>query len=48
MSNILKGFFNEEVTGAGKGVFEGGFKFVAADTRKKFDSTVLTDRGFIW
>ena len=39
MRNILEGSFTEEGTGAGKAIFEGGFKFSASGERKKFDST---------
>ena len=39
MRNILEDVCTEEETVAGKAVFEGGFKFSASDTRKKFYST---------
>ena len=37
--NIFEGSFTEEGTGAGKDIFEGGFKFAASEARKKFNST---------
>ena len=39
MRNIFEGSFTEEGTGAGKDIFEGGFKFAASEARKKSDST---------
>ena len=47
MSNIFEGSFNEEETGAGKDIFEGGFKFSASEARNKFDSTASSDQGLI-
>ena len=35
----------EEVTGAGKDIFEKGFKFVASEARYKFDIIDPADRG---
>ena len=32
---------------AGKSIFEGGFKFVASEARKKVDSTTLAYQGAI-
>ena len=37
--NMFGVSFTEEVTGSEKDIFEGGFKFSASDSRKKFDST---------
>ena len=37
--NIFEGSFTEEGTGSGKAVFEGVFKFVASEARKKSNST---------
>ena len=37
--NILEHSRTEEVTGAGKVIFVVGFKFVASEARKNFDST---------
>ena len=37
--NIFEISYTEEVTGAGKAIFEVRFKFVASEARKKFDST---------
>ena len=34
VSNIFEGSFIEEVTGAGKAIFDGGFKFEASEARK--------------
>ena len=39
MRNIFEDSCNEEETGAGKAIFEGGFKLSASEARKKFDST---------
>ena len=39
MRNILEVSFTEDGTGAGKAIFEGGFKFEASEARKKFNST---------
>ena len=36
--NMFEGSFTEEGTGAVKDIFEGGFKFVAYEAGKKFDS----------
>ena len=47
LSNIFECSFTEEGTGAGKAIFEGGFKFAASETRKKFDSVNSEDRGAI-
>ena len=37
--NIFEGSLNEKGKGSGRDIFEGGFKFSASETRKKFDST---------
>ena len=37
--NILEVSFTGEGKVAGKDIFEGGFKFEASESRKKFDST---------
>ena len=37
--NIFEDSFTEEVTGSGKAIFEGAFKFSAFEAMKKFDST---------
>ena len=37
--NIFEGSWTEEVTGAVKDIFEGGFKFASCEARKNFDST---------
>ena len=37
--NMFEGSFTEEVTGAGKAIFEWGFKFSASEARKNFYST---------
>ena len=47
MRNIFEDSFTEEVTGAGKAIFEGGFKFVASEARNKFDSTASSYQGEI-
>ena len=47
VSNIFEGLFTEKEMGAGKAIFEGGFKFEASEARKKFDSTASADRGAI-
>ena len=39
MRNIFEDSFTEEVTEAGKAIFEGGFKFVASKARNKVDIT---------
>ena len=36
--NIFEGSFTEEIMGAVKAIFEGGFNFAAYEARKKFDS----------
>ena len=36
---MFEGSFTEEETGAVNAIFEEGFKFVASESRKKFDST---------
>ena len=43
----LAGSFTEQVTGTGKAIFEGWFKFAASEARKKFDSTASAERGAI-
>ena len=45
--NIFKGSFTEYGTGAGRAVFEGGFKFAASEKRNKFYSTASADQGAI-
>ena len=45
--NVFEGSFTEDGTGSGKSFFEGGFKFAASESRKKFDSTASADRGAI-
>ena len=47
MRNIVEGSFTEEITGVGKDIFEGGFKFAASEARKKFDRTASAGRGAI-
>ena len=47
MSNIFEVSFTEEGTGAGKYIFEGGFKFVASEARTEFDITYSDDQGYI-
>ena len=42
--NIFEGSFTAEVTGTGNCIFEGGFKFSASTTRKKFDITDSEDQ----
>ena len=37
--NVFEDSCTEEGTGAGKAIFEGGFKFAVSEARKKFDST---------
>ena len=37
--NMFVGSYTEEVTGSGKAIFEGAFKFSAFEAMKKFDST---------
>ena len=39
VKNIFEDSCTEEGTGAGKSIFEVGFKFSASGERKKFDST---------
>ena len=36
--NIFADSFTEEVTGVGKDIFEGGFKFADSEARHNFDS----------
>ena len=45
--NIFEGSFTEYGMGLGKSIFEGGFKFSASETNKKFDSTASENRGTI-
>ena len=45
--HIFEGSFIEELTGAGKAIFEGGFNFEASDTRKNLYSTASEDQGAI-
>ena len=47
MGNIFEGSFTEEGTRAVKDIFEGGFKFEASETRKKFNNITSADRGVI-
>ena len=47
VSNILEGSLTEDGIGAGKAIFEGGFKFAAFEARKKFNSTASADPGAI-
>ena len=47
MSNIFEDSFTEEVTGAGKDIFEGGFKFASSEAGKKSNRTSSADRGEI-
>ena len=47
VSNISEGSFTEEGTGAGKAIFEGGFKFAASEARKNFNITDSVYRGEI-
>ena len=47
VSNILEGLFTEYGIVSGKDIFEGGFKFSASESRKKFDSTSSAYRGEI-
>ena len=47
VSNIFEGPFTEEGTGAGKAIFEGGFKFADSEARKNFDITYSADQGAI-
>ena len=37
MINIFEGLFTDEVGGARKAIFEGGFKFADSEARNKFD-----------
>ena len=46
MRNIFEGSFIEEVTGAGKAIFEGGFNFAAYEAMNKFYITASAYRGF--
>ena len=46
--NIFEGSFTEEITLAGKAIFEGGFKFAHLEARKNFVSTASVDQGTIW
>ena len=39
MRNMFEGLFTEEEIGAGKAIFDGGFKFEAYEAKKKIDST---------
>ena len=39
ISNIFEYLCTEEVTGVGKTIFEGAFKFASSEEVKKFDST---------
>ena len=39
MKNMFEGSFTEEVTGAGKDIFEVGLKFAASEARNNFYST---------
>ena len=41
---IFKGSLTEEGTISGNAIFEGGFKFSASETRKKFDRIASVDR----
>ena len=45
--NVFEGLFTEKEMGAGKAIFEGGFKFEASEARKQFDSTASADGGEI-
>ena len=45
--NLFEGSFTEDGTGAGKYIFEGGFKFSASEARKKFNITASADQGAI-
>ena len=47
MRNIVEGSFAEELTVAGKYIFEGELKFAASEESKKFDSTASADWGAI-
>ena len=42
--NFFECSFTEEETVSSKNIFEGGFKFAASESRKKFDSTVTADQ----
>ena len=46
MRNTFEGSCNEEGTGAGKAIFEGGFNFAAYESREKFDITASEYHGF--
>ena len=43
MSTIFERLFTEELTGTGKDIFEGSFKFSDSDARTNFDSTDFYD-----
>ena len=45
--NVFEGLFTKEVTGPGKAVFKGRFKFAASKARNKLDITALADCGAI-
>ena len=45
--NISEVSFAEELTGAGKAIFEGGFKDSASEARKKFDVIASSDQVII-
>ena len=47
VSNVFEGSFNEEVTGEGKDISEGSFKYSTYDERKKLYSTASADWGAI-
>ena len=47
MRNIFEGSFNEELTGPGKAIFEGGLKFAASKARNNFGITDSSDLGGI-
>ena len=47
VSNIFEGSFTEEGTGAGKAIFEIGFKFAAYESRNKLDCTASADQGAV-
>ena len=47
VSTIFERLFTEELTGTGKDIFEGSFKFSDSDARTNFDSTDFLEQGAI-